>query len=372
MAGKNPWDEEDGGERNKPSEQSDRFTRKPGRERPGEFPDPEEMIRKIMDQFRGNGGKKNGGSSGGEQSDPGRYIMIGFFVLVVLWALTGFYRVNSGEKAVITRFGSFVGVAGPGLNYRLPYPFDQQTIVDIERNRSVTIGAPERAGLDSGAYEGNQMLTGDENIVNIQFDVRWKVSDPKKFLFNVRDPETSVRAVAESAMREVIGQTAIDPILTEARDVVEQKVRDQIQSALDVYDTGVRILQVAIKEASPPEQVIQDFQDVQAARADQERFEEEANAYANRILPQARGEAEKIRQEAEAYKQKVVAEAQGEASRFQKISAEYQKAPEVTKKRIYFETVERVLSGKDKTVLGEGLSQKTLPYLPLKPGSTVK
>lgn len=375
MAGKNPWDGDDDDEKaGRPYGMSgDGRSKKPRKNGPssGDAPDLEEFFRRSVDRFKN---ASRGGGSGGDgfdfQSNMKPIIVGGAFIVIALWLVSGFYRVKSGERGVVMRFGEYSRVADPGLNYHMPYPVEEVKIVDTERNRNITVGGYETSGRIYADQEPErQMLTGDENIVNIQFDVRWKVSDPRDYLFKVSEPEVSVKAAAESAMREVIGQTPIDPILTEARDVIEQKVKERVQLTLDAYKTGVKVLQVAIKEASPPDQVIKDFQDVQAARADQERFEEEANAFANRILPEARGEAEKLRQQAEAYKEKVVAEAQGEAARFRKISAEYAKAPEVTKRRLYFETMEKVMEGKDKIILGDDTSKKILPYLPLKAGN---
>lgn len=209
------------------------------------------------------------------------------------------------------------------------------------------------------------MLTGDENIVDVDFVVFWRIKDAQKYLFNIQNPETTVKEVAESAMREVVGQSNIQPILTEARQKTEQAVQKLMQDVLDFYNAGVRIDQVQLQKVDPPTQVIDSFRDVQAARTDRERLQNEAFAYSNKIIPEARGEAERILQAARAYKEQSVAEANGQTARFLKVYEEYKKAPEVTRKRLYLETMERVLGGADKIILDGKVGQGVVPYLPL-------
>ncbi len=209
------------------------------------------------------------------------------------------------------------------------------------------------------------MLTGDENIVNIDFSVFWVIKDASKFLFQIQDPEGTVKAAAETAMREVIAKSEIQPVLTEGRAQIEIETQEIIQSILDEYNSGIQITQVQTQKADPPDQVIDAFRDVQAARADMERSKNEAEAYANDVIPRARGEAAKIMQAAEAYKQKVVAAAEGEASRFVSIYTEYSKAKEVTQERMYLETMEKVLADIDKVIIEKGAGSGVVPYLPL-------
>jgi membrane protease subunit HflK len=209
------------------------------------------------------------------------------------------------------------------------------------------------------------MLTGDENIVDVDFVVFWRIKDARSYLFNIQNPEITVKEVAESAMREIVGQSNIQPILTEARQKTEQAVQKLMQEVLDAYGAGIRIDQVQLQKVDPPTQVIDAFRDVQAARADQERLQNEAFAYANRIVPEARGEAERILQGGRAYREQSVAEATGQTARFLKVYEEYKKAPEVTRKRMYLETMERVLGGTDKIIVDSKSGQGVVPYLPL-------
>lgn len=208
------------------------------------------------------------------------------------------------------------------------------------------------------------MLTGDENIVDIDFVVFWQVNNAPDYLFNIQNPKGTVKDVAESAMREIVGQSDIEPILTAARAETESKVQQLIQRILDGYGAGILVVQVQLQKVDPPEQVIDDFRDVQAARADEERFQNQAQAYANKVVPEARGEAERILQNAQGYRERVIAEAKGEAERFEKVLQEYEKAPDVTRKRIFIETMQEVLSNTDKIIIDEK-SGGIVPYLPL-------
>jgi membrane protease subunit HflK len=213
--------------------------------------------------------------------------------------------------------------------------------------------------------EESLMLTGDENIVDVDFVVFWRISDAPKFLFNIQDPEMTVKDVAESAMREIVGQSDIEPLLTEARAKTEAAVQALMQKTLDSYGAGVQVTQVQLQKVDPPAQVIDAFRDVQAARADQERLQNEAQAYANRIIPEAKGEAERILQAAQGYRDKVVAESKGEADRFVKIYQQYKLAPDVTRQRMFLETMERVLADTDKVIVDEKAGSGVVPYLPL-------
>jgi len=327
-------------------------------------PDIDAIIRDIQSKI------KNflpGGSSSGGKPIGLILIIIGF-----LWLASGLYRVLPDEQGVVLRFGKFVKTTQPGLNYHIPFPVESVQTPKVTKVNRIDIGF--RSERDSGFSQGggvadvsqeSLMLTGDENIVNIDFSVFWVIKDASKFLFQIQDPEGTVKAAAETAMREVIAKSDIQPILTEGRAQIEIETQEIIQSILDEYNSGIQITQVQTQKADPPDQVIDAFRDVQAARADMERSKNEAEAYANDVIPRARGEAAKIMQAAEAYKQKVVAAAEGEASRFVSIYNEYSKAKEVTQERMYLETMEKVLADIDKVIIEKGAGSGVVPYLPL-------
>jgi modulator of FtsH protease HflK len=297
------------------------------------------------------------------------------FVLLAIWAMSGFYRVQSEELGIVLRFGKYVRDAQPGLNYHLPYPIETVRLPKALRVSTISIGMtliddPTRRGRTMrDVPEESLMLTGDENIVDVDFTVLWRIK-PKgaaDFLFNIQNPEGTVKAVAESAMREVIGRSNIQPILTGARTTTELGVQQLMQKTLDHYGSGIEIAQVQMQKVDPPAQVIDAFRDVQAARADLERLQNEAQTYANRIVPEAKGRGAQIFQAAEGYKQQAVAEARGQSARFLKVYDEYAKAKDVTRERIYLETMERILGNSEKLIYdaGSANSQGVVPYLPL-------
>ncbi len=305
-----------------------------------------------------------GGTSGG-----GKPIIFGLILLIVVWAFSGLYRVLPDEQGVVLRFGKFVSTTQPGLNYHIPYPVETVLTPKVTKVNRIDIGF--RSASDSGRSSGiddvpeeSLMLTGDENIVNIDFSVFWVIKDAGKFLFKIQSPVETVKAAGETAMREVIAKSNLQPILTAGRSRIEVEVQEIIQSLLDEYESGIQITQVQTQKADPPDQVIDAFRDVQAARADMVRSKNEAEAYANDVIPRARGDAAKILQEAEAYKKQVVAAAEGEASRFVAIYNEYAKAKQVTQERMYLETMERVLADIDKVII-DRKAGGVVPYLPL-------
>ena len=270
------------------------------------------------------------------------------------------------------RFGAFDRYAGPGLNYHLPYPIETALTPQITVVRQIHIGMRQVDDLRRGSTvrdvpEESLMLTGDENIVDVDFTVFWQVKKDKvsDFLFNIQQVENSVKAVAEAAMREVVGRTSIQPILTGARAGIELEVQELTQKILDFYGAGVVVTQVQMAKVDPPQTVIDSQRDVQVARADAEKAQNEAQRYANSIVPEARGKAAKIQQDSEAYREQTVAEAKGQAARFVKVYEEYKKAPEVTRQRIYYETMEKVFSGTDKIIIDSGAASGAIPYLPL-------
>jgi len=342
----------------------------------GRGPTPPD-IDKIIGEFQNK--IKNflpGGNSSG-----GRSIGLILLILVFVWLASGLYRVLPDEQGVVIRFGKFIKTTQPGLNYHIPFPIEVVETPKVTKVNRIDIGF--RSERDSGFSSGggvadvpqeSLMLTGDENIVNIDFSVFWVIKDAGKFLFKIQDPEGTVKAAAETAMREVIAKSEIQPILTEGRSKIEIETQEIIQGILDDYESGIQITQVQTQKADPPDQVINAFRDVQAARADMERSKNEAEAYANDVIPRARGEAAKILQAAEAYKNQVVAKAEGEASRFISIYNEYAKAKQVTQERMYLETMEKVLADIEKVIIEKNAGSGVVPYLPLpelnKKGST--
>jgi len=290
--------------------------------------------------------------------------------LVIIWVASGLYRVLPDEQGIVLRFGKFVNTTQPGLNYHIPYPIETALTPKVTKVNRIDVGF--RTGSDTGfssagiadVPEESLMLTGDENIVNIDFSVFWVIKDAGKFLFKIQSPVETVKAAAETAMREVIAKSRLQSILTEGRSKIEIETQEIAQSLLDEYESGIQITQVQTQKADPPDEVIDAFRDVQAARADMERSKNEAEAYQNDVIPRARGDAAKILQEAEAYKKQVVALAEGEASRFLAIYNEYVKAKRVTQERMYLETMEKVLADIDKVII-DRKAGGVVPYLPL-------
>ena len=325
-------------------------------------PDIDEIVKKIQNTIN----KFTGGGKGG--SKP---ILFGLIILAILWALSGLYRVLPDEQGVVLRFGKFVNTTQPGLNYHFPFPIESALTPKVTKVNRIDIGfrSERDSGFTSGGVadvpEESLMLTGDENIVNIDFSVFWVIKDAGKFLFKIKDPQGTVKAAAETAMREVIARSNIQSILTEGRSVIENDTEIIIQEILDEYNSGIQITQVQTQKADRPDQVIDAFRDVQAARADMERSKNEAEAYANDVIPRARGEAQKILQAAEAYKKQVVAKAEGEASRFLSIYNEYAKAKQVTQERMFLETMEKVLADINKIIIDKNAGSGVVPYLPL-------
>ena len=325
-------------------------------------PDFEEFLRRSQDKLRS---VLPGGNLGGKG--------LGLIVLaaIAIWGLSGFFRVDPDELGVVLRFGKYVRDAKPGLNYHLPYPIESVLTPKVTRVNRIDIGMRLVEDLRRGTTmrdvpEESLMLTGDENIVDVDFSVFWlvKPDGAGDYLFNIQQPEGTVKAVAESAMREIVGRSTLQPILT-TRQPVETAVQELMQSTLNKYGAGITITQVQLQKVDPPSQVIDSFRDVQAARADLERAQNEAQTYANKVVPEARGKAAQITQGAEAYREQTVAEAKGATSRFLKVYDECKKAPDVTRQRMYLETMERLFGGTDKIIMDSGASGGVVPYLPL-------
>jgi len=286
-------------------------------------------------------------------------------ILLFIWLLSGFYKVNANEQGVVLRFGEWVRTTQPGLHYHLPYPIEIAKTPKVTKVNKTEIGFRTFRESTRILSEESLMLTGDENIVDINFSVFWVIKDAGKFLFNLRSPEKSVKSVSESVMREVIGNSRIASVLAEGRQEIEIKSLEDIQLVLDNYGSGVQITQLQLQKVDPPDQVIDSFRDVQRSRADKEKFINEAIAYRNDIIPKARGEAAKIVQESEAYKKEVVARSEGDANRFNSVLNSYKNNEDVTKNRIYLETLEEIFKNANKVIIDTKQGSGVIPYLPL-------
>jgi len=365
--GKGPGDDDRGSDNRRPV----------GGRRPGEgpqMPEIDELMKKGQEQLRvlmgGRGrGNNNGGGRGPLGGPPGgpivtrNGVILGGLAAVAVWVFMSFYSVRPEERSVELFLGEFSNIGSPGLNFA-PWPLVKAEIVQVTGERSTDIGTGLGGQMDTGL-----MLTRDQNIVDIEFQVVWRVADPSQFLFNLSDPADTIRAVSESAMRDIIARSELSPILNRDRGVIANDVRVAVQGTLDSYKAGISVVRVNFAKAAPPTEVIDAFREVQAAQQERVRLENESDAYANRVTAGARGEAARLAEESEAYRAQVVNNAQGEASRFLSVYNEYVKAPDVTRKRMYLETMERVLGGMNKVILdgvttGEG-GQGVVPFLPL-------
>ena len=318
--------------------------------------DLEEFLRRSQDKLRGF----LPGNFGG------RGIMLIVVAALVLWGFSGFFRVEPDELGVVLRFGKFVREVGPGLNYHLPYPIETALTPPALRVIKTDVGMRQSGAGERDVPEESLMLTGDENIVDVHFTVLWKVkpSGVGDYLFNIQNPEGTVKAVAESAMREVIGQSNIQPILTGARQNIETAVQALLQKTLDGYGAGIQIQQVQLQKVDPPAAVIDSFRDVQRANTDADRMRNEAESFHNDIVPRARGDAARLVAEADGARQANVAETTGQAQRFLSVLKAYQAAKDVTLTRLYIETMQEILSHTPSVVVDQGL-QGVVPYLPL-------
>ena len=294
-----------------------------------------------------------------------RNVLFACLIFFILWLLTGFYKVNANEQGVVLRFGEWVRTTSPGLHYHLPYPIEIAKTPKVTKVNKTEIGFRVIGTSQRMLLEESLMLTGDENIVDINFSVFWIIDDAGKFLFKLRNPEKSVKSVSESVMREVIGITPIVDALAAGRQEIETKSLSKIQIVLDNYESGVKITQLQLQKVDPPDQVIDSFRDVQRARADKEKVINEAIAYKNDLIPRARGEAEQILQEAEAYKREIVARSEGDADRFNSVLKAYKNNEDVTRNRIYLETLEKIFQNATKVIIDTKQGSGVLPYLPL-------
>ncbi len=335
--------------------------------RPGGGPQPpnlEEILRRSQDRLR--------------RLFPGNFragagIGVAVIAVVVLWLASGFYRVLPDEVGVVLRFGAYNRTTQPGLNYHLPAPIETVLTPSVTRINRMEIGYRSGEGNSGRPSAPRQvpeealMLTGDENIVDINFAVFWQIKNAQEYLFNIRHPEGTVKSAAESAMREIVGETPIAAALAEGRGKIETETQHLLQQILDSYGAGIEITQIQLQKVDPPGPVIESFRDVQRALADRARLRNEAEAYRNDILPRARGQAVKIRQEAEAYKAATVAKAEGDAARFIEVYRAFKAAKDVTLQRLYIETMEDILRNSNKVIIDQGAARTSgvLPYLPL-------
>jgi len=338
--------------------------KRPGQDGP-QIPELEDIVKKGQEQLRvlmggrGDNGRGNGAGGPSGPSIGKGAIGIGVVAALVLWMLASFYRVDTSEQSVELLFGKYYSTGEEGLNFA-PWPIVTKEIVGVTRENVEDIGVGGR-GSDAGL-----MLTGDENIVDIDFQVVWNINDAQQFLFNLAEPRETIRAVSESVMREIVARTELTPILTTGKGKIATELQILIQETLDSYNSGVNVVRVNFDKADPPESVADAFREVQAAEQRRDTLEKQADKYSNQVVAQARGEAARLIAKAEGYSAQVVNQAEGEASRFLAVLTEYQKAPEVTRKRLYLETMEKVLGGVDKIILdGSEGSQGVVPYLPL-------
>lgn len=370
MAGNNggPWGGGGNNGGNKGGGDDDGRRRPPGRPGGGndgpQIPEIDELVNKGREQLRvlmgggGNGGGAGGTGGGGPALTRGT-VGLGIAGLVGLWLFASFYTVKPEEQSVELLLGEYSSTGGPGLNFA-PWPVVSREVIAVTSERNIDIGV-SRAGGDAGL-----MLTGDENIVDIDFQVVWNITDPQQYLFNLANPPQTIEAVSESVMREIVSQSQLAPILNRDRGAIADRLRDDIQNTLDSYNSGVNIVRVNFDKADPPEPVIAAFRDVQDAEQERDRLQNQADGRAAQALAGARGEAAQLLEQAEGYRAQVVNQALGEASRFSAVLTEYQLAPEVTRKRLYLETMERVLGGVDIILLDEQAGgQGVVPYLPL-------
>lgn len=331
-------------------------------------PDLDEVIRKFSDKLGGLfGGKRSGSGRGpGRSGSAGIWIVVG--ILFVLWLASGFYIVDEGKRAVVLRFGRYVDTTQPGPHLRLPFPFESHEIVDVEQRRAEEIGYRSGGGAQTAIRSLPKealMLTQDENIVDVRLNVQYQIRDPRNYLFNVVEPQETLRQVMESAAREAIGKSTMDFVLTEGRSDIVADIKALSQEILDRYGTGLSITNVNLQDAQPPDEVQAAFADAIKAREDEQRFKNEAEAYRNEVIPKARGQAARRLEESSAYRDQIVAKAEGESSRFEQLLSEYQKAPEVTRQRLYLETMESVLGRTNKVILTGKGGNNSLFYLPL-------
>lgn len=296
----------------------------------------------------------------------GSYIKYGLIFVFALWILSGFYQVQPSEEGVVLRFGKYVYTTDAGLHYHLPVPIEEVIKVNVTQERSINLGtAGDVRNYRNNAFTESHMLTGDENIVDINLTVVWKIKDAKDYLFSIRSPDETVSVAAQSVLREIVGQSEMQPIITGDRGKVEDETKEELQRVLDEFNAGVLIVRVKLQKADPPREVVDAFNEVQRAKADMERFKNEAEAYRNEVLPKAKGQAAQIAQDAEAYKAATINKAEGEAKRFASVYAAYKDGKEVTIKKMYLDAMEDVLKKANKVIIDPSQKGNLLPVLSL-------
>ena len=293
------------------------------------------------------------------------YIKYGFMLVVVLWICSGFYQVQPSEAGVVLRFGKYLETTDAGLHYHLPTPIEDVIKVNVTQERSINLGSGDSRDYRNNAFTESHMLTGDENIVDINLTVVWKIKDAKDFLFSMRSPEETVSVAAQSVLREIVGQSEMQPIITGDRGKVEDETKDELQRVLDEFNAGIVIVRVKLQKADPPREVVDAFNEVQRAKADMERFKNEAEAYRNEVIPNAKGQAAQIAQDAEAYKSATINKAEGEAKRFASVYEAYKNGKEVTIRKMYLDSIESVLSRAHKVIIDPSQKGNLLPVLSL-------
>jgi membrane protease subunit HflK len=333
-------------------------------------PDLDEMMRdisrKLNNLFGGKGNKPNGSPAPAEPMGKGGVGVV-LAIIAVIWLATGFYIVDQGKRGVVLRFGELIETTMPGPRWHMPYPIESVEVINLEQVRTIEVGyrGAGEGGARSRELHESLMLTDDENIIDLQFAVQYNLKNPEDALFNNRSNEEGVRGIAETAIREVVGKNRMDFVLYEGRTEVAQRVKVLMQEVLDRYESGINIVGVTMQNAQPPEQVQAAFDDAVKAGQDLERQKNEGQAYANDVIPKARGNAARLIEEANGYKQRVINEALGNASRFTQVLAQYEKAPEVTRNRLYLEMQEQVLSNTSKVMVDQKTGNGSMLYLPL-------
>lgn len=340
------------------------------------------MVKKINPWD--NGGDEDGWSLGGEmfkknkivdfskianmqgsKDNFGGWLKYALMLLAALWLASGFYQVQPSEQGVVLRFGRYVDTTDAGLHYHLPYPIENVIKVNVTQERSINLGSAENRDYRNNAFTESHMLTGDENIVDINLTIVWKIKDAKDYLFSMRSPDVTVSVAAQSVLREIVGQSEMQPIITGDRGKVEDDTKDELQRVLDEFGAGIQIVRVKLQKADPPREVVDAFNEVQRAKADMERFKNEAEAYRNEVLPKAHGKAAQILQDAEAYKATMINKAQGEADRFASVYAAYKAGKDVTVKKMYLDALEEVLQKSNKVIVDPSQKGNLLPVLQL-------
>ena len=364
MAGSGgPWGGGGDGPDDKNKGQDDR--RNGGDRRGQQMPDVDRLMKKGQEQFRVlMGGKGGGGGLGSGGDGPGNFVnrqsvFFSIIGLLLIWSYLSFYQLKPEERSVELLFGKFSSIGEEGLNFA-PWPFVTAEVLNTTRQNTTAIGTGAGGEIDNGL-----MLTQDQNIVDIEFEVVWIINDPTKYLFNLKDPEGTIRAVAESSVRDIAARSMLMPILNTERGAIGKVLEEEVQATLQSYDSGITVVRVNLLKSDAPEEVKDSFRAVQAAQQERDRLQKEADAFANKVKAQARGNASQTSEQAKAYATQVVNVAEGDASRFLSIYSEYVKAPAVTRQRLYLETMEQVLGGMKKIIMDGGATQGVVPYLPL-------